>query len=125
MGFGGVDKAFWDGFVAANGLDLCDVISIHPGHYPRAPEYWQGWDGWVWRPQLARVLNTLKDRGLEKKREIWITEAYAPALPDRTQVDLRTAADYLVREYCLSLALGVRVVEWYQLQDGTWYSMAP
>ena len=125
MGFGGVDKAFWDGFVAANGLDLCDVISIHPGHYPRAPEYWQGWDGWVWRPQLARVFDTLNERNLEKKREVWVTEAYAPALPDRSQVDLRTAADYLVREYCLSLALGVRVVEWYQLQDGTWYSMAP
>lgn len=125
MGLAGVDKIFWDGFVAAAGLDFCDVISVHPGHYPRAPEYWEGWDGWVWRPQLARVFNTLKERGIEGKREVWVTEAYAPALPERSQLDLRTAADYLVREYCLSLALGVRVVEWYQLQDGAWYSMAP
>jgi hypothetical protein len=125
MGFGGVDKGWWDGFVAAGGLDSCDVISVHPGHHPRAPEFWEGWDGWVYRPQMARVLSTLKGRGLDQRREVWITEAYAPSSPERSQLDLRTAADYLVREYCLSFALGVRVIEWYQLQDGTWFSTAP
>ena len=110
MGFGGVDATWWKGFVRAGGLKCCDVISIHPGHQPRAPEYSQ-WGGWEFLPQLRRVFNSLEKAGLTAKREVWISEAYAPSDPKRSYVDCRTAADYLVREYCVSLALGVRLLE--------------
>ena len=124
-GLGGVGKDWWEAFVKAGGIDKVDAISVHPGHHPRAPEFWEGWDGWVFRSQMGRVFGTLDKLGLRGKREVWVTEAYNPSAPQRSQLDLRTSADYTVREQCLSQALGVRVVEWYQLQDGTWFSTAP
>jgi hypothetical protein len=125
FGLAGVPADWWADFVKSGGLDYIDAISVHPGHHPRAPEFWEGWDGWVWRPQMQRVFGALDKLGLRNKREVWVTEAYAPSTPERSQLDARTAADYLVREYVLSLALGVRCVEWYQFQDGTWFSAAP
>jgi hypothetical protein len=124
-GLGGVTKDWWQGFVDAGGLDLVDVVSVHPGHHPRAPEFWEGWEGWVFRPQMLHVFDDLAKRAYRAAKEVWITEAYSPSAPPPSQLDVRSAADYMVREYCVALALGVRVVEWYQFQDGTWYSAAP
>ncbi|MCX7599246.1 MAG: hypothetical protein N2512_10345, partial [Armatimonadetes bacterium] len=124
-GLGGVASDWWREFVDAGGLEYVDALSVHPGHFPRAPEFWEGWDGWVFRPQMLRVFETLAARGLDAQKEVWVTEAYAPSSPHLSCVDMRTAADYLVREYCLLLALGTRVVEWYQFRDGTWFSAAP
>lgn len=124
-GLGGVAADWWQEFVDAGGLEYVDALSVHPGHFPRAPEFWEGWDGWVFRPQMLRVFETLAARGLADKKEVWVTEAYAPSSPVLSGLDMRTAADYLVREYCLLLALGTRVIEWYQFRDGTWYSAAP
>lgn len=123
-GLGGVAADWWQEFVEAGGLQYVDALSVHPGHFPRAPEFWEGWDGWVFRPQMLRVFETLAARGLTDK-EVWVTEAYAPSSPVFSALDMRTAADYLVREYCLLLALGTRVIEWYQFRDGTWFSAAP
>lgn len=123
-GLGGVNAQWWREFVEAGGLDYVDALSVHPGHHPRAPEFWEGWDGWVLRPQMQRVFDTLSARPLNSK-EVWVTEAYSPSSPHYAQLDMRTAADYLVRTYCLLLALGARVIEWYQFRDGTWFSAAP
>lgn len=119
MGLGGVMRDWLAAFVAAGGLDLADVLSIHPGCHPRAPEFWEDWRGWVFRPQVQDALAAARDHGA---RELWITEAYAPVNHFRSSVDLRTAADYLVRTYVCAIALGVKVTEWYQLQDGVWFA---
>ena len=122
MGLGGVDKKWLDGFVAAGGMTLMDVLSVHPGCQPRAPEYWKGYRGWVFRPQVLDALQAAEAAG---GKEVWLSETYAPTPPDRTQLDVRTAADYLVRTFAVSLALGVKRVEWYQLQDGVWFAQRP
>ena len=122
MGLGGVDKKWLDGFVAAGGMTFVDVLSVHPGCQPRAPEYWKGFRGWVFRPQVLDALQAAKAAG---GKEVWLSETYAPTPPDRTQLDVRTAADYLVRTFAVSLALGVKRVEWYQLQDGVWFAQRP
>ncbi len=121
MGFGGVSDWFNEA-VDLGLLNHCDALSIHPGFHPKAPEYWDGWGGWKLRTQLARTKQALADK---LDMELWIDEVYAPTTPDRSQLDLRTAADYLVRTYCLLLAEGARCIEWYQFQDGTWYAAAP
>ena len=121
MGMGGVDKTWLDGFVAAGGMDLVDVLSVHPGSQPRAPEFWEGWRGWVFRPQALDALQAAQPGG----KAVWFTEAYAPTPPERSQLDVRTSADYTVRTNVLALALGVRVIEWYQLQDGVWFAQRP
>lgn len=122
MGLGGVHQDWLNGFVASGGLELIDILSIHPGGFPRAPEFWEGWRGWVFRSQVLDALKAAKEHG---DKEIWITEAYAPTSPDRSMVDLRTSADYLVRTYVCAIALGVQVIEWYQFQDGVWFARRP
>lgn len=121
-GLGGVHKPWFPDFVKAGGLEACDVLSIHPGCHPRAPEFWEGFTGWVFRPQMLEAMRTAAEHG---NKEVWVTEAYAPTSPGRKYVDLRTSADYLVRTYACCLALGARVVEWYTFQDGTWFSQRP
>ena len=125
MGLGGVHKKWWREFEQAGGLELADVLAVHPGCHPRAPEFWKGWFGWVFRGQMWLVFDAIERRGLLNQKEVWITEAYAPSSPSYTQLDLRTAADYLVRTYVISIALGVRVIEWYQFQDGVWHWRCP
>jgi hypothetical protein len=119
MGLGGVMREWFDAFVGAGGLELADVLSIHPGSHPKAPEFWEGWRGWVFRSQVQDSLAAARARG---RREVWITEAYAPAAHARASVDLRTAADYLVRTYVCAIAAEVKVTEWYQFQDGVWFA---
>lgn len=118
MGLGGVNKGWLDAFEAAGGMELVDVLSVHPGCHPRAPEFWEGWRGWVWRSQMLDSLAAAKRAG----KQVWITECYAPTPPGRNGLDLRTSADYLVRTYLCALALGVEGIEWYQFQDGVWFA---
>lgn len=122
MGLGGVTRKWLGEFAQAGGMELIDVLSIHPGCHPRAPEFWEGWFGWVFRPQVQDALKAAREHG---NKEVWITEAYAPTPPGRSGVDLRTSADYMVRTYICSIALGVKVIAWYQFQDGVWHSQRP
>jgi len=118
MGLGGVNKPWLEAFEQAGGMALVDVLSVHPGCHPRAPEFWEGWRGWVWRSQMQDAMAAAQRAG----KKVWITEAYAPTPPGRNGLDVRTSADYLVRTYLCSLALGVEVCEWYQFQDGVWFA---
>lgn len=120
-GLAGVWGPYLEGLEEAGGFALIDVLSVHPGFHPRAPEFYEGWEGWVFRTQMEKAMDVAR----RHSKEVWITEVYAPTPPSRSAVDLRTSADYLVRTYILSLLMGVRVVEWYQLQDGTWFSQIP
>jgi hypothetical protein len=121
MGLGGVGKDWFAGFTAAGGMAALDVLAVHPGCHPRAPEYYEGWDGWVFRPQMARAMQAARAAG----KTVWIDEGYAPAAPARAQLDLRTAADYLLRTYVCALAIGVERIAWYQFQDGIWFARRP
>ncbi len=122
MGLGGVTQQWLGEFVHAGGMDLIDVLSVHPGCQPRAPEFWEGWRGWVFRSQVLDALKAAREHG---GKEVWLTETYAPTPPGRSGLDLRTSADYLVRSHVCSLALGVKVVAWYQFQDGVWFAQCP
>ena len=122
MGLGGVGQDWLKEFAAAGGFGLIDVLSIHPGSNPRAPEFWEGWRGWVFRSQVQDSLKACRENG---GKDLWITEVYAPSNPDRTGLDLRTGADYLVRTYVCAIALGVKVIAWYQFQDGIWFARRP
>jgi len=120
MGLGGVNRKWLAAFEKGGGMEQIDVLSIHPGCHPRAPEHYAGWRGWFFPPQVMDAAAARRHG-----KEVWITEAYAPTPPGAHGLDLRTAADYLVRTYVLALAAGVGVVEWYQFQDGVWHSRIP
>ena len=111
-------------FVRAGGLKCCDVISIHPGHQPRAPEYSQ-WGGWEFPPQLRRVFDSLEKAGLTAKREVWISEGMRRAIRNAPTSTAAPRPTIWCGSIALSLALGVRLLEWYQLQDGVWFATVP
>jgi hypothetical protein len=119
MGFAGFWDVEWiDDFVAKGGMDLVDVLSMHPGHYPRSPEFYEGWNGWFYIPQVDRAISVAGDK------EVWLTEIYAPAFRTDRHIDVRTAADYLVREYVFGISKGVEKSEFWNFQDGVWHSRA-
>ncbi|MBI2299599.1 MAG: hypothetical protein HYU66_11775 [Armatimonadetes bacterium] len=122
MGLGGVSREWLASFTEAGGFDLIDVLSVHPGCHPKSPEFWEGWRGWVFRSQVQDALKAAREHG---GKDVWITEAYAPTPPGRSGLDLRTAADYLVRTYVCAWAAGVKKTFWYQLQDGVWFARRP
>jgi hypothetical protein len=121
-GLGGVEGAYLDGLAEAGGWDLVDVLSIHPGSFPRAPEWDHPGEFWSLIPQLRTLKQACAAHG---DKPYWVTEVYAPTPAVRSGLDLRTGADYLVRTYMVCLEWGAEVVEWYQLQDGIWHSCIP
>jgi len=46
-GLGGIQQAYLEAFGEAGGFDLVDAISVHPGFYPRAPEWDEGGEFWA------------------------------------------------------------------------------
>ncbi|MCC6445149.1 MAG: hypothetical protein IT210_17030 [Armatimonadetes bacterium] len=120
-GLGGVWEPYLEGIEQAGGFGLLDILSVHPGLQPKAPEFYEGWKGWVYRTQMEDAFKFAR----RHNKPVWITEIYAPTPPDRSAVDLRTSADYLVRIYVLSIAMGVQNTEWYQFTDGVWYAFIP
>jgi len=120
-GLGGVWLPYLEGMEKAGAFGLLDVLSVHPGFQPRAPEFYEGWKGWVFHTQMEDAMLSAR----RHHKPVWITEVYAPTPPDRSAVDLRTSADYLVRIHVLAMAMGVQVIEWYQFQDGVWFARVP
>jgi hypothetical protein len=118
-GLGGIEGSYLDGWGECGAWDLIDVLSVHPGSFPRAPE----WDGkgefWSLIPQLRTLKQALAKHG---DKPYWVTEVYAPTPPGKFGLDLRTSAEYVIRTYMVCLEWGAQVVEWYQLQDGVWYA---
>ena len=117
MGFGGFQFPWIGDFENAGGMNLIDVLSIHPGTVATAPEHWGGYRGWFYRPQIQDALQMAGRHG----KDVWATEAYTISAPDPGQIDARTSADYLVRLYVAAVAMGIRHQAYYTITDGDWY----
>ena len=85
MGLGGVHYPWIADFENLGGMSLIDVLSIHVGAFPVAPEHWASYRGWIFRSQAQDALDMAERHG----KDVWITEAYSPTPPDPIQVDLR------------------------------------
>jgi len=121
-GLGGIEASYLDGWGECGAWGLIDVLSVHPGSFPRAPEWDHEGEFWSLIPQLRTLKQALARYG---DKPFWVTEIYAPTPPGRYGLDLRTSAEYLIRTYMVCLEWGAQVVEWYQLQDGVWFAPIP
>ncbi|MBM3499447.1 MAG: hypothetical protein FJX74_12340 [Armatimonadetes bacterium] len=121
-GVGGIEAAYLDGWGESGAWDLLDVLSVHPGSFPRAPEWDQPGEFWSLIPQLRTLKGAFAKYG---DKPYWVTEIYAPTPPSKYGLDLRTSAEYLIRTYMVCLEWGAQVVEWYQFQDGVWFAPIP
>ena len=120
-GLGGIESWYLDGW-GESGWNLIDALSVHPGSFPRAPEWDQPNEFWSLIPQLRTLKAALAKYG---EKPYWVTEVYAPTPAGKYGLDLRTSAEYLIRTYMVCLEWGAEVVEWYQFQDGVWFAPIP
>jgi hypothetical protein len=121
-GLGGIEGAYLDGWGECSAWNLIDVLSVHPGSFPRAPEWDHQGEFWSLIPQLRTLKQAMAKHG---EKPYWVTEVYAPTAPGKYGLDLRTSAEYVIRTHMVCLEWGAQVVEWYQLQDGVWFAPIP
>jgi hypothetical protein len=98
-------KLDWLGeFFAIGGLELTDVVSMHPYVQPEAPE------------QLASDLTTLQQMILDANggvpKPVWITEMGWADAPGG--VSAQQQANYFVRTMAMALGHGVSRVYWFE-----------
>lgn len=117
----GLSDSNWLTLLAETGvLDASDILSTHAYSYPHSPEFTK--DPSIehsFESSLVRVRNFLDTVG---DRTWYLSEMGLPTTPLLTEntfsgVDLRTQADYTIREFLLALSYGADVVESYSFYD--------
>lgn len=101
-------------------LDESNILSTHAYSYPHSPEFTK--DPSIehsFESSLVRVQNFLNTVG---QKPWYLSEMGLPTTPLLTEntfsgVDLRTQADYTIRQFLLALSYGANVVESYSLYD--------
>jgi len=111
----------WFGWMSLTGVwNYSDVLSTHAYSFPHRPDYTK--DASIlhsYESALSRTVNALNTYG---DKTWYISETGYPTTPLNNEnmfsgVDLRTQADYTVREFILGLAYGADVVESYGFYD--------
>ena len=111
----------WLNLLAKTGvLEDSNILSTHAYSYPHSPEFTK--DPSIehsFESSLVRVRNFLNSVG---DRPWYLSETGLPTTPLLTEntfsgVDLRTQADYTIREFLLALSYGADVVQSYSFYD--------
>jgi len=121
MGLAGMDEPFMKKVYEDGAWDLFDSFGLHPGRGNYTPDF-LGKNGEYWNflGSIRKAKAMLAQYG---EKPISITETYACTQPNSHWHDtLRHAAENVVLSYALAKAEGVRVMDWYQLNDGTWFA---
>lgn len=117
----GLCDSEWLNLLDKTGIfDASDILSTHAYSYPHSPDFTK--DITVthsFESSLVRVRSFLDRVG---DKTWYLSEMGLPTTPLSTEntfsgVDLRTQADYTIREYLLALSYGADVVESYSLYD--------
>jgi len=129
MGLAGMDTAFATKMHDAGGWDLIDAFGLHVGRGNYTADYpgdtcvaGQQCDYWNFLESIRTANSLLAKFG---PKPLWITEVYACTQPNSWWHDsFRHAAENVVLQYALAMEEGVRVMDWYQLNDGVWYDQS-
>jgi Beta-galactosidase len=114
-----------DEFIAGGGLELCDILNLHPYGGLAAPE--------EFIPHMKRIQDAMDAQG-ERGKPIWATEAAYYAVDDKPWTpwaappghfsanlllsDEKTCADCIVRQAIILLAHGVEKIFYHQPVEG-------
>jgi hypothetical protein len=126
MGLAGADMAWIDKLHDDGGWNRFDAFALHTGRGWYTADYGgdehgptPGADYWNFLGTIQTVNAVMAKYG---RKDLWITEAYACTAPNNAWFDTyRNAAENVVLSYALADAEGVRVMQWYQLNDSVWY----
>ena len=112
-GLGGWDPGYLQGLFNAGGWLNFDALNIHPGR----GNYTADFTGatWTFLGIVRNYKNALANYG---SKPLYITEAYACTRTNSYWYDsYQNAADNVVLSYALAMEEGVKVMDWYQLND--------
>jgi hypothetical protein len=121
QGIAGMDVPFVQKIQEDGAWNSFDAFALHPGRGNYTPDYLgDNGDYWNFLGTIRKARALLAQYG---EKPLWITEAYACTQPNSHWHDtLRHAAENVVLSYALAMSEGVRVMDWYQLNDGTWFA---
>lgn len=94
------------------GLEYMDVVSVHPYHYPNAPE--------VLTDEISRLQNLIREYNGGELKPVWFTEIGWPTYQSQQfGISEDVQADYIVRMHVVSIASGIEKIFWYDfMNDG-------
>jgi hypothetical protein len=109
------DLVFLDKIHKAGAWDSFDILAVHAACCPRTPDLDDGNTYWSYLATLRRVHEAMRKYG---KKELWMTEMYAPTAPNSAcSLTERQAADDITLMFGLAVAADVRGVMFYCLDD--------
>jgi hypothetical protein len=118
-GLAGWDPSYLQDLNDAGGWPYYDALNIHPGRGNYTPDY----TGATWT-FLGIVQNYRNALGTYGHKPLYVTEAYACTHPNNYWFDTyRNAAESVILSYALAREEGVKVMDWYQLNDTVWHDV--
>ncbi|HQE83935.1 MAG TPA: hypothetical protein PLM14_13110 [Candidatus Hydrogenedentes bacterium] len=109
------DLAFLDKVYEAGGWDQFELLSFHAAGEPRAPDFDDGITYWSYLATLRRIHEAMLKYG---RKELWMTEFYAPCAPNSTvSNNERVAAENIPLMCAMAIAADVRGFMLYCLDD--------
>jgi len=109
------DLVFLDKVYKAGGWDQFEILSFHAAGEPRTPDFDDGNTYWSYLATLRRIHESMRKYG---RKELWMTEFYAPCAPNSTvSNNERVAAENIPLMCGLAVAADVRGFMLYCLDD--------
>jgi hypothetical protein len=111
----GGDLVFLEKVYRAGGWELFDGLNFHASGVPKSPDYDDPNDYWTYLGTLRRIHEGIRKFG---KKELWMTELYAPTAPNNScSTNERQAAERIALMYGLAVAADVRCAMLWRLDD--------
>ncbi len=111
----GGDLVYLDKVYKAGAWNSFEILAFHASGTPRSPDFDDGNTYWSYLATLRRVHEAMRKYG---KKELWMTEMYAPTAPNSAcSLTERQAAEDIALMFGLAIAADVRGVMPYCLDD--------
>jgi hypothetical protein len=109
------DQTYLNKVYKAGAWDSFDILAFHAVGCPRSCDFDDGKEYWSYLATLRRIHEVMRELG---KKELWMTEFYAPTAPNNScSNNERIAAEEITLQCALAVAADVRGFMFYCLDD--------
>lgn len=109
------DLVFLDKMHKAGGWDQFEILAFHAMGDPMTPDFDDGKTYWSYLASLCNIHEAMRRYG---RKELWMTEIYAPTAPNSSRSNNeRVAAEHIALTCALAIAADVRGFMFYCLDD--------